>query len=207
MLFTGCKNSNKIELESIIDEFHYLKNNDLLKEKKLQTLKSNFEHLSVSSNYKIRVSSLYYLSEIATIEKKINEAYHFINQAYSINHADSIYKQLHKLEKLLYPKIDTLKKNLEIVNIFEIGRKEIKILYKNKNYDGAISQTYVLIDMLKSLHEESKIKIELSQLYQDLAIFYSQKNKLEEAKGFIEQAIKLNPTSENLEIQTLINSK
>ena len=71
---TGCKNRNKIELESMIDEFNYLKNNNLLEDKKLQNLKSNFENLSFSSDYKIQVSSLYYLSKIATIEQKIDEA-------------------------------------------------------------------------------------------------------------------------------------
>ncbi len=212
IFLTGCKNRNKIELESMIDEFNYLKNNNLLEDKKLQNLKSNFENLSFSSDYKIQVSSLYYLSKIAAIEQKIDEAYHFINQAYSINHSDSIYNQLNKLQKLLYPKIDTVKQSVkidkvEIKNIFEIGRKEIKVLYQNQNYDGAISQTYVLIEMLKSLYESSKITIELSQLYQDLAIFHSQQNKLEEAKGFIEKAIQLNPNSENLEIQKLINKK
>ena len=111
---TGCKNRNKIELESMIDEFNYLKNNNLLEDKKLQNLKSNFENLSFSADYKIQVSSLYYLSEIATIEEKIDEAYHFINQAYSINHSDSIYNQLNKLQKLLYPKIDTVKQSVKI---------------------------------------------------------------------------------------------
>ena len=213
MIFlTGCKKSKEIELEAMIDEFNYLKNNNLLEDKKLQNLKSNFENLSFSADYKIQVSSLYYLSKIATIEQKIDEAYHFINQAYNINHADSIYNQLNKLQNLLYPKTDTVKESVkidkvEIKNIFEIGRKEIKVLYQNQNYEGAISQTYVLIEMLKSLYESSKITIELSQLYQDLAIFHSQQNKLEEAKVFIEKAIKLNPTSENLEIQKLLNKK
>ena len=212
LISTGCKDTNKIKLESIIDEFDYLKNNNLIEEDKLQDLKAKFENLSYTTTHKIQVSALYYLSEISMIENKVNEAYNFINQAYEINHADSIYKQLHKLEQLLTPKIETLKiepkkDNLESKNIFEIGRNKIKTLYKNKNYAGAISQTQVLIEMIKSLKEESKSKIELAQLYQDLAIFYSQEDEIEKAKNFIEQAIILNPTLENLEIQKLINQK
>ena len=61
--------------------------------------------------------------------------------------------------------------------------------------------------MIKSLKKESKIKIELSQLYQDLSIFYSQQDKLDKAKEYIDMAILLNPTSENIEIQKLINKK
>ena len=104
-------------------------------------------------------------------------------------------------------KIETKEDDIEFKNIFEIGRNKIKPLYENKNYSEAISQTKMLIEIMKSLKEESKIKVELAQLYQDLAIFYSQEDKIEKAKNFIEQAIMLNPTSENLEIQKLINQK
>ena len=212
IILTGCKDSNEIKLESIIDEFEYLKNNNLIEEQKLQTLKAQFENISHTTTEKVQVSALYYLSEISTMENKLDEAYHFINQAYEINHADSIYQQLHQLKQKLNPVIDTTiselpKNDLDLKNIFEIGRNEIKVLYKNKNYSGAISQTHVLITMMKSLAEEIKIKIELAQLYQDLAIFYSQQDKVTEAKKFIEQAIILNATSENLEIQQLINKK
>jgi len=208
----SCKDANKIKIESIIDEFEYLKNNNLIQENKLQNIKTEFENLSYEEAHEIQVSALYYLSEIAMIENKIDEAYNFINQAYEINHADSIYKQLHKLEQLLTPKdellkIEPQKEEIDFKNIFEIGRNKIKILYKNKNYSGAISQTQMLIEIIKSLKEESKIKVELAQLYQDLAIFYSQEDKIEKAKSFIEQAIILNPTAENLEIQKLINQK
>lgn len=212
IILTGCKDSNEIKLESIIDEFEYLKNNNLIEEKKLQKLKAQFENISHTTTEKVQVSALYYLSKIATMENKLDEAYHFINQAYEINHADSIYKQLYQLKEKLNPVIDTAinelpKNDLDLINIFEIGRTEIKDLYKNKNYSGAISQTHVLINMMKSLTEEIKIKVELAQLYQDLAIFYSQQNQITEAKKFIEQAIILNATPENLEIQQLINKK
>ena len=95
----------------------------------------------------------------------------------------------------------------ELLKIFEMGRSKIKNLYNNKNYEGAISQTHLLIEVIKSLKDEELIKIELSQLFQDMAIFYSQKNNIEKAKESIQKAILLNPNAENIEIQKLINTK
>lgn len=207
---TGCKDANQIELESMIDEFNHLKNNKLIEKNKLQDLKTIFENLSYSSNHKVRISALYYLSEISLIENKINEAYDFINEAYTTSHADSIYKQLHILKNLLKPKDTTNNNkinNIEFENIFNIGRSQIKKMYADKNYLNAENQTLALIEMISSLKEEGEIKIELAQLYQDLAIFCSQQNKIDEAKKYIEKAIKLNSTSESLEIEKLINKK
>ncbi len=42
----SCKDANKIKIESIIDEFEYLKNNNLIQENKLQNIKTEFENLS-----------------------------------------------------------------------------------------------------------------------------------------------------------------
>lgn len=207
---TGCKDANQIELESMIDEFNHLKNNKLIEKNKLQDLKTIFENLSYSSNHKVRISALFYLSEISLIENKINEAYDFINEAYTTSHADSIYKQLHILKNLLKPKDTTNNNkinNIEFENIFNIGRSQIKKMYADKNYLNAENQTLALIEMISSLKEEGEIKIELAQLYQDLAIFCSQQNKIDEAKKYIEKAIKLNSTSESLEIEKLINKK
>ena len=67
--------------------------------------------------------------------------------------------------------------------------------------------THLLIEVIKSLKDEELIKIELSQLFQDMAIFYSQKNNIEKAKESIQKAILLNPNAENIEIQKLINTK
>ena len=61
----------------------------------------------------------------------------------------------------------------------------------------------MLIEVIKSLKDEELIKIELSQLFQDMAIFYSQKNNIEKAKESIQKAILLNPNAENIEIQKL----
>ena len=207
---TGCKDANQIELESMIDEFNHLKNNKLIEKNKLQDLKTIFENLSYSSNHKVKISALFYLSEISLIENKINEAYDFINEAYTTSHADSIYKQLHILKNLLKPKDTTNNNkinNIEFENIFNIGRSQIKKMYADKNYLNAENQTLALIEMISSLKEEGEIKIELAQLYQDLAIFCSQQNKIDDAKKYIEKAIKLNLTSESLEIEKLINKK
>jgi len=207
---TSCKDANQIELESMIDEFNHLKNNKLIEKNKLQDLKTIFENLSYSSNHNVRISALFYLSEISLIENKINEAYDFINEAYTTSHADSIYKQLHVLKNLLKPRDTTNNNkinNIEFENIFNIGRAQIKKMYADKNYLNAENQTLALIEMISSLKKTNEIKIELAQLYQDLAIFCSQQNKIDDAKKYIQKAIKLNSTSESLEIEKLINKK
>jgi len=207
---TSCKDANQIELESMIDEFNHLKNNKLIEKNKLQDLKTIFENLSYSSNHNVRISALFYLSEISLIENKINEAYDFINEAYTTSHADSIYKQLHVLKNLLKPRDTTNNNkinNIEFENIFNIGRTQIKKMYADKNYLNAENQTLALIEMISSLKKTNEIKIELAQLYQDLAIFCSQQNKIDDAKKYIQKAIKLNSTSESLEIEKLINKK
>ena len=217
LLIVSCKNKNIIHLESAVDEFEYLKKQTPTKFDEFEYLKTKFENLSYLKKHEIQISALYYLSEIALIQNKLNESYDFICQAYDVNHADSIYLQKQKIE-LLLKSAETTKDTLDINeyyaqeketlnNIIEISRKEINILYENKNYDGAINQTNVLISIIKNLTPESEIQIELSQLYQDLAIFYSQKNNIIEAKKFIDKAVELNPNSKNIEIQKLIYKK
>jgi len=175
-------------------------------------LKSNFEHLSFNNKHSINVTSLYYLSEISIIENKFEEANEFINKAYLVNHSDSIYKQVQRINSLMSANDTseiTEKNDLhnDLLKIFEIGRNKIKGLYDRKDYQGAISQTHLLIEVIKNLKGEELVKTELSQLFQDLAIFYSQQNNIEKAKESIERAVSLNPNTENIEIQKLINSK
>ena len=212
LILFSCKDTDQISLESTIDEFQYLNTNNLLNQDKINKLKSNFESLSFNNNHFINVTSLYYLSEISIIENKFEEAYEFINKAYLVNHSDSIYQQLQKINSLLSLK-DTLQITFEndiqndFLKVFEIGRKKIKDLYEKKDYQGAISQTQLLIEVIKNLKEEKLIKTELSQLFQDLAIFYSQKNNIEKAKENIKIAVSLNPNTKNVEIQKLIDRK
>ena len=211
-IYVGCKHTNQIELEAAIDQFEYLNKQTPIQMDQFEIVKIKFENLSYSTKHEIQTRALYYLSEISLIQNKLHESYEFICQAYDSNHADSIYRQKQKIEFLLLPKPtsnDTLvvdEKN-ELNHIIEISRAEINILYENKNYDGAINQTNMLISIIKNLNSEEEIKTELSQLYQDLAIFYSQKNNLEQAKKFIDKAVALNPTPQNEEIQKLIDNK
>ena len=212
LILFSCKDADQISLESTIDEFQYLNSNNLLNQEKINELKADFENLSFNNKHFINVTSLYYLSEISIIENKFEEAYEFINKAYLVNHSDSIYQQLQKINSLL-----SLKDTLQITNendiqndflkVFEIGRKKIKDLYEKKDYQGAISQTQLLIEVIKNLKEEKLIKTELSQLFQDLAIFYSQKNNIEKAKENITIAVSLDPNAKNVEIQKLIDGK
>ena len=212
LVLFGCKDTEQISLESTIDEFQYLNTNNLLNQDKINKLKSNFESLSFNNNHFINVTSLYYLSEISIIENKFEEANEFINKAYLVNHSDSIYKQVQRINSLMSANDTseiTEKNDLhnDLLKIFEIGRNKIKGLYDRKDYQGAISQTHLLIEVIKNLKGEELVKTELSQLFQDLAIFYSQQNNIEKAKESIERAVSLNPNTENIEIQKLINSK
>ena len=212
LILFGCKDADQINLEATIDEFQYLNTNNLLNQDKINVLKSNFESLSCNNKHFINVTSLYYLSEISIIENKFEEANEFINKAYLVNHSDSIYKQVQRINALMNANdtSDITEKNgvhNDLLKIFEIGRNKIKGLYEKKDYQGAISQTYLLIEVIKNLKGEELVKTELSQLFQDLAIFYSQQNNIEKAKESIERAISLNPNTENIEIQKLINSK
>ena len=137
LILFSCKDTEQISLESTIDEFQYLNTNNLLNQDKINKLKSNFENLSFNNKHFINVTSLYYLSEISIIENKFEEAYEFINKAYLVNHSDSIYQQLQKINSLL-----SLKDTLEITNendmqndflkVFEIGRKKLKTFMSRK---------------------------------------------------------------------------
>ena len=85
------------------------------------------------------------------------------------------------------------------------GRTDIQKLYNDKQYLSAINNIKMLIQLIKDLKPEKDIKIELSQLYQDLAILYAKENKIEEANNAIDKAIELNSTKENTDIKILIN--
>ena len=74
LLYFGCKSENKLALESAIDQFIHISSNPSSEE--LQSLKNEFEKLSkINENTNDQVTALYYLSEIALIEKKSQEAF------------------------------------------------------------------------------------------------------------------------------------
>ncbi len=212
LLCVSCKSTELIKLEAAIDEFDYIQNNSNFAHQEIELLKTKFEKLNHANN-QLQPTVLYYLSNLALMQNKIQEAYDFISIAYSIDRADSIYLQKEKIYNLLNPSKDTIKilehdtSNNTVQSITSIGRAEIQKLYQKQKYDEAINQTKSLIAMIMSIEKSENIKIELSQLYQDLAIFYAKQNNMAEAKKMINKAIEINPTGVNEEIKNLINKK
>ena len=212
LLCVSCKSTELIKLEAAIDEFDYIQNNSNFAHQEIELLKTKFEKLNHANN-QLQPTVLYYLSNLALMQNKIQEAYDFISIAYSIDRADSIYLQKEKIYNLLNPSKDTIKilehdtSSNTVQSITSIGRAEIQKLYQKQKYDEAINQTKSLIAMIMSIEKSENIKIELSQLYQDLAIFYAKQNNMAEAKKMINKAIEINPTGVNEEIKNLINKK
>ena len=212
LLCISCKNPELIELEAAIDEFEYLQNNSDVEHQEIERLKAKFEQLNHSNN-QLQPTVLYYLSNLALKQNKLQEAYDFISMAYNIDRADSIYIQKETIYNLLNPSQDTMKilendnSSNTVQSITSIGRAEIQKLYQKQKYDEAINQTKSLIAMIMSIEKLENIKIELSQLYQDLAIFYAKQHNMTEAKNMINKAIDINPTGVNEEIKNLINKK
>ena len=233
LIFFSCKNSEIINLEAAIDEYLFLENKNPINNVRLENLKAKFEKLDLYKlNKEEQVTCLYYLSKISMIENKLNEAYNFISKAYALNHADSIYQQKEKINKMIINnKISNMdstttkimwlnnadnqlfmfddngqnNKNLKIKEIMTKGRATVQSLYDNKKYEAAINKSQMLIMVLNELNEQKKFQNELAQLYQDLAILYAKQNQLELAKITIQKALKLNPNSKNKEIETLLN--
>ena len=95
--------------------------------------------------------------------------------------------------------------NLKIKEIMTKGREEVQKLYDVNKYESAINKSQMLIMVLKELNQKEVFNIELAQLYQDLAILYAKQNQIELAKMTIKEAINLNPSAQNKEIQSLLN--
>ena len=117
LIFFSCKNSEVINLEAAIDEYLYLEKQAPLNMNNIEKLKSKFEKINPKDiNYEEKVSRLYYLSEIALMQDKADEAHSFILTAYSMSHADSIYQQKEKInaitEKMGGLKIDSTNTNI-----------------------------------------------------------------------------------------------
>ena len=97
----SCKDSNLINLESAIDEYLYLEKTEY-NNPQFEKVKSKFELINPNKlNLTHQISRLYYLSEIALMQNKPREAKHFIEQAYQLNHADSIYMQKEKINSFI----------------------------------------------------------------------------------------------------------
>ena len=117
LIFFSCKNAEVINLEAAIDEYLYLEKQAPLNMNNIENLKSKFEKINPKDiSDEEKVSRLYYLSEIALMQNKADEAYSFISKAYSMSHADSIYQQKEKInsitEKIGGQKIDSTNTNI-----------------------------------------------------------------------------------------------
>ena len=233
ILFFSCKDKNIIEFEAAIDEYLFLEKKSA-SASEIENLKSKFEqidyrNLSTTSN----ASRYFYLSSLSLMQKKLNEAYFFITEAYKLSRSDSIYSMKKNIELKLYKNqnidLDSSQTNInwfnnfdkkksiqksskissdnnsKIKNIFVDTRLEIQNLFKNGNVVSAIDKCEVLINVIFSLNDSSLYNMELAQLYQDIAILYAKNNNKKEARKSIEKAITLNPSdSKNIEIKKLL---
>ena len=79
LIFFSCKNAEVINLEAAIDEYLYLEKQAPLNMNNIENLKKKFEKInSKDISNEEKVSRLYYLSEIALMQNKADEAYSFI---------------------------------------------------------------------------------------------------------------------------------
>ena len=224
ILFFSCKDKNIIELEAAVDEYLFLEKNSA-SATEIENLKSKFEqinykNLSTSSN----ASRYFYLSSLSLMQKKLNEAYFFIEEAYKLSRSDSIYSMKKNIELKLSKNqniiLDSMGNNInwfnnidkkntkfeknsaqknpdnnsKIKRIFTDSRLEIQNLFKEGKVVSAIDKCEVLINIMLSFNDNSLYNVELAQLYQDIAILYAKNNNMKEAKKSIEKAITLNPS-------------
>ena len=143
LLFFSCKNAEVINLEAAIDEYLYLEKQAPLNMHNIEKLKSKFEKINPQNiNDDEKVSRLYYLSEIALMQDKADEAYTFISKAYSMNHADSIYQQKEKIntitEKIGGLKIDST--NTNIIWFSDINDKLLMFDFNKTDYENNAKQ-------------------------------------------------------------------
>ena len=135
VLIFSCKNTYSINLESIIDEYLYRVSQSPLNNLKVESVKSQFEQIihKVKENEKVQI--LYYLSDISIIQNKNNEAYNFINRAYTISHADSIYKQLEKIKLLTKNNLDLDSSNTQLMWIKNADNDLLMFNIQKNNYE------------------------------------------------------------------------
>tara|TARA_B100002052_G_scaffold291640_1_gene312007 strand:- start:55923 stop:56681 length:759 start_codon:yes stop_codon:yes gene_type:complete len=239
----SCKDKEKINLESAIDEYLFM-DKVYVDENNIEKIKSKFENIKIEKlNVQEQVSKFYYLSKLSLHQSKYSEAYNCIVKAYEISKADSIFTLKAKIQDKLANQremiIDSSKTNLVWFNdtenklmMFDINkidystspepqvsdkgvniqkivlnaRSEIQELFKNDKINSAISKCEMLINVLLQLNKDKQINVELSQLYQDLAILYAKNNQTDKALSSILKAIDLNPENKkNKEIKALLN--
>ena len=164
LIFFSCKNAEVINLEAAIDEYLYLEKQEPLNMNNIEKLKSKFEKINPEDiNDEEKVSRLYYLSEIALMQDKPDEAHSFISKAYSINHADSIYQQKEKINTIT----DDLKIDSTNTNIIWFSDANDKLLMFDFNKTDYSSNTAQKKDYSNSQINEimNKGREEVQTLY------------------------------------------
>ena len=113
---------------------------------------------------------------------------------------------INKIDYSTSPEPQVSDKGVNIQKIVLNARSEIQELFKNDKINSAISKCEMLINVLLQLNKDKQINVELSQLYQDLAILYAKNNQTDKALSSILKAIDLNPENKkNKEIKALLN--
>ena len=180
----SCKNKDKIILETAIDHFEH--NNINLAE-------HSFKKLIINKNNMYYQNAQDYLSQINKIESNISDTI--------------LYDDAEKLEDIFVPLEKDNTNDMEIYTLFNNSREYINNLYANNKYELALQECNNLIWVFEILNKnnEEKYELEMSQIYQDMAVIYAKKNNLPEAKAMIKKAMELNPTKQNQKILELLS--
>ena len=218
-LFLENKNPiNHTNLESVKSKFEKLNLNNLSKEEEITTWyylsKISMMQNKLDEAYSF-IAKAYELSHADSIyqhREKINENL-MANKISNIDSTTTKIVWFNDIDNQIFM-FDVNKtkygnkpdnQNLEIKEIMTKGREEVQKLYDLDKYEAAINKSQMLIMVLKELNQKEVFNIELAQLYQDLAILYAKQNQIELAKMTIKEAINLNPSAQNKEIQSLLN--
>ena len=112
----SCKDKEKINLESAIDEYLYMDKVNI-NESNIEKIKSKFENIKIEKLSVLeQASQFYYRSKLSLQQSKYNEAYNYIIKAYEISKADSIFTLKQEIQDKLANQremiIDSSKTNL-----------------------------------------------------------------------------------------------
>tara|TARA_B110000467_G_C18267347_1_gene450151 strand:+ start:262 stop:1047 length:786 start_codon:yes stop_codon:yes gene_type:complete len=160
ILVVSCKNTYSINLESIIDEYLYRISQKPLNDLKVESVKSQFEQIIHKVKESEKVQILYYLSEISIIQNKNNEAYTFINRAYTISHADSIYKQLEKIKLLTKNNLDLDSSNTELMWIKDSNNDLLMFNIQKNNYAASKKEKYNFNPILENVMIKGRAEVQ-----------------------------------------------
>ena len=173
----SCKDKEKINLESAIDEYLYM-NKVNINENNIEKIKSKFENIKIEKLSVLeQVSQFYYLSKLSLQQSKYSEAYNYIIKAYEISKADSIFILKEKIQDNLVNEremiIDSSKTNLVWFNdtenkliMFDANKinysksHEPKLLEKQMNVQNIVLNAR---NEIQELFKNDKINIAISK--------------------------------------------